>query len=202
MRTLEVTLPPTPFAGTIFDCDGTLVDTMPAHHRAWLAAFREFGAPFDFDVELFQSFAGTGHEDLVVQLNARFGASLPVKATAHRKDVLYGEMVDEMEALEPMASYARELARQGCAISVASGGSHDLVRRSLRAAGLLDCFEDRCIVTQDDVTRSKPDPEIFLLAAKRMGIEPTACVVFEDSVLGMQGARAVGMAVVEVPRTV
>jgi HAD superfamily hydrolase (TIGR01509 family) len=163
---------------------------------------QETQAGITFDIDLFQSFAGVGHEDLVVKLNKRFGVEMPVSETAHRKDALYAELVDRVEALEPVATYARELARLGCKISVASGGSHDLVRRSLRAAGLLECFEDRCIVTQDDVQHSKPDPEIFLLAAERMGVPAEECVVLEDSLLGMEGARACSMAVVEIPRTV
>jgi len=198
---ISVEIPKQPYQGTIFDCDGTLVDTMPAHHKAWRMALKDHGAGFDFDVVMFQEFAGVGHEDLVSQLNERFGTQLQPRETALRKDHYYTEMVDQMKPLEPLASYARELSKQGCLISVASGGGDVLVRRTLRAAGLLELFEDRCIVTQSDVSRSKPDPEIFLLAAERMGVAPENCVVFEDSALGMQGARDAGMALIEVPVT-
>jgi HAD superfamily hydrolase (TIGR01509 family) len=91
---------------------------------------------------------------------------------------------------EPLIRFAEEAARRS-SVAVASGGRRHIVQRTLGAAGLEGLFHH--VVTMDDVKRGKPAPDLFLLAAERMGVEPRRCIVFEDGILGIEAAQAAGM---------
>lgn len=199
---LNITFPERDYAGYIFDCDGTLADSMPLHHEAWREALQAHGASFDYTAALFKSLAGVGHADTVRQLNEQFGDMMDPDAVTHDKERFFEQKMESLVALEEVAAWARKLHAAGARISVASGGPAVSVRRILKIIGLLDLFPDHCIVTQDDVKRSKPAPDIFLLAAKRMGVDPRQCIVLEDSHLGIAGAKAAGMDWLEIPPTV
>jgi HAD superfamily hydrolase (TIGR01509 family) len=194
---LKIEFPRKPYAGYIFDCDGTLADSMRLHHRAWQYALKAHGATFDYTWELFNSLAGVGHADTVRKLNLRFDGHLDPEAVTRDKEAWYAAHVEEVGPITPVADYARQLAAKGAKIAVASGGPRSLVMRTLKAIRLDNAFE--VIVTQDDISRSKPDPEIFVTAAQRLGVDPHQCVVFEDSVLGLAGAKAAGMDSVQIP---
>lgn len=196
---LTINFPTKSYDGYIFDCDGTLADSMPQHFKAWQHAFRTHGASFEYTWEIFVSLAGVGHADTVRKMNTRFGDSLDPEAVTRTKEEWYARHVDEVQPIEPVAAYARLLASMGAKLSIASGGPKELVKRTLKAIGLLEIFP--VIVSQDDITRSKPDPEIFVKAAYDMGVDPHKCLVLEDSRLGIAGAKAAGMDWVEIPPT-
>lgn len=196
---LDIAFPKKPYQGYIFDCDGTLADSMTLHFRAWVHAFRAHGASFEYTWEIFFSLAGVGHADTVRRMNMRFGDALDPEAVTHTKETWYQEHVDEVGPILPMVEYVRRLHSLGAKMAVASGGPRILVERTLKAIGLRGLFD--AVVTQDDITRSKPDPEIFLTAAVRIGADPHQCVVFEDSLLGIEGAKAAGMDWVQIPAT-
>ena len=193
-----IQFPQKPYEGYIFDCDGTLADSMALHHKAWQYAFREHGARFQYSWELFTGLAGVGHEDTVRKLNVQFGDNLDPVAVTRSKEAWYTQHVDEVAPILPMTEYARRLAADDAKMAVASGGPRVLVMRTLRAIRLEGAFQ--VIVTQDDISRSKPDPEIFLKAAYGLGVDPHKCVVFEDSLLGIAGAKAAGMDWVQIPQ--
>lgn len=180
-----------PYAGYIFDCDGTLADSMVVHHRAWLAALREHGASFEFGWELFTSRAGMSLPKTVEELNAQFGLSLDPEAVTASQRAEYERYLPTVEPLVPVVELARSVAAHA-KVSVASGGERKIVLRTLELIGLASTFEH--VITAEDVKRGKPAPDMFLLAAERMGVAPAECVVFEDSVLGIQAAREAGMA--------
>jgi beta-phosphoglucomutase-like phosphatase (HAD superfamily) len=183
-------LPPRRYEAFIFDCDGTLVDSMPLHFAAWRDAFGRFQAPFEFTWSLFQSRAGMGLEQTVRELNLQFGASLDPVAVVQAQVAASERLLETVRAIDPVAHFAREVAATS-PVSVASGGKRHHVARSLRVTGLEVLFP--VVVTQEDVTRGKPDPEMFLLAAERMGVGPAQCLVIEDSPLGLEAAKAAGM---------
>jgi beta-phosphoglucomutase family hydrolase len=188
--------PPTEvFAGYIFDCDGTLADTMPLHHLAWQRALAEHGAEFDFHWELFVSRAGMTLEQTVVELAAQFRVPLDPTAVARSQRHFYAELEPTMEPIADVISYARSAARSA-PVSVASGSQRATVDRTLCQLGISDLFP--IIVTPEDVPRGKPAPDMFLLAARLMGVAPERCVVFEDGEMGIRAARSAGMAVVRV----
>ncbi len=194
---MKLTLPDRPFAGYIFDCDGTLVDSMPLHYRAWTASFRHHGAPFEWSEERFYAGAGVPDREIVAGLNAEHGCALDADAVHETKLEWFVRHLHELTPVAAVAEIVRELHGRGEKISVATGSDLSLVEPELRHVGLRDYFE--IIVTPADVRRGKPAPDMFLLAAERMGVDPAACLVFEDGKAGLQAADAAGMASVFVP---
>jgi beta-phosphoglucomutase-like phosphatase (HAD superfamily) len=188
------TLPTREYSAFIFDCDGTLADSMPLHQRAWVAALRKYGATFDFGWELFMSRAGKSIERTVSELNSEFGLALdPVLVSAAQR-AEYDALALGVKPIDEVVRYARERAQAGCPVSVASGGDAITVSRTLRTIGAAELFP--IVVTVEDVEHGKPAPDLFLLAAKRMGVAPAQCLVFEDSLLGITAAERAGMGAV------
>ena len=187
-------LPTHEYSAFIFDCDGTLADSMPLHQRAWLAALRKYGASFDFGWELFMSRAGKSIELTVAELNAEFGTALDPALVSAAQRAEYDVLARGVKPIDEVVAYARSRARLGYPVSVASGGDAPTVARTLRTIGAADLVP--IVVTVEDVEHGKPAPDLFLLAAQRMGVEPTQCLVFEDSLLGITAAERAGMGAV------
>ncbi len=190
-------LPDRDFAAFIFDCDGTLVDSMPLHYVAWVESLRQHEAPFDFTEELFYSFAGVREQDTVKILNAKYGSQIDPDSVAELKATLFHQHIPEVAVVPSVAAIAREWHGR-LPMSVASGSEEPTVRACLSATGLLSLFQT--IVTPRDVARGKPAPDMFLLAAERMGVDPADCLVFEDGQSGLDAAKAAGMESVFVAR--
>jgi len=188
------TLPTREYSAFIFDCDGTLADSMPLHQRAWLAALRKYGASFDFGWELFMSRAGKSIELTVAELNAEFGTALDPALVSAAQRAEYDVLALGVKPIAEVVAYARSRALLGYPVSVASGGDAPTVARTLRTIGAADLFP--IVVTVEDVVHGKPAPDLFLLAAKRMGVDPAECLVFEDSLLGIIAAERAGMGAV------
>jgi HAD superfamily hydrolase (TIGR01509 family) len=179
------------YAGYIFDCDGTLADSMLVHHRAWRAALSAHGATFEFDWELFMSRAGMSLPETVEGLNQQFGLAMDPEAVTAAQRAMYERFLPTVQPIAPVVELALRVARTR-PVSVASGGEPQLVKRTLELIGLGAAFA--IVVTAEDVARGKPAPDMFLLAAERMGVPASECVVFEDSALGLQAAERAGMA--------
>lgn len=179
------------YGGYIFDCDGTLADSMVVHHRAWLAALAQHGANIDFDWELFTSRAGMTLPNTVRELNAQFGLSLDPDGVTASQRLEYERFLPTVQPIADVVELALRVA-QTRPVSVASGGERKVVTRTLELIGLGQTFP--VVITAEDVTHGKPAPDMFLLAAERMGVSPADCVVFEDAVLGLEAARRAGMA--------
>jgi len=188
-------LPEGPFDAYLFDCDGTLADSMPVHLRAWSQSVEEHGGTFP--EELFYEWAGVPLPRTVELLNERFGYSLPVAATVRRKEELFYELLSEVRAIPSVVAHVeREAGR--IPFAVVSGSPRASVVRTLSSLGLLDRFP--VIVGAEDYRRGKPDPEPFLRAAELLGVAPARCLVFEDAEAGIESAKAAGMRWVRVPR--
>ena len=187
---MKLEIPAGEFAGFIFDCDGTLVDTMPLHFRAWDIAMQRAGLPHALDEDLFYSLGGVPTRRVAEMLSAHYGLSVDAERIFAEKEELFVELQPEIRVIAPVVEFARRVAEK-YPVSVASGGPRLIVREILRRVGLLDLFP--VVVTPEDVTQGKPSPEMFLLAAQRMGVVPEACLVFEDGAPGFQAAEAAGM---------
>jgi HAD superfamily hydrolase (TIGR01509 family) len=190
-------IPPGDFAGYIFDLDGTLIDSMPLHYRAWDAALRKFGLREPLDENLFYSLGGVPTHRVAELLAGHYGLTLdPVKVT-DAKEAIYRQGLPGVRLIEPVVAFARKVAADH-PVAIATGGTPDVARPALTAAGLEKLF--RIVITPHDVPpgRGKPAPDMFLLAAERMGVPPGRCLVFEDAEPGIAGARAAGMSVVRV----
>lgn len=193
---MQLDLPDRSFAGYIFDLDGTLIDTMPLHYRAWDAAMREAGLDRQLDEELFYSLGGVPTRRVAELIGQHYGLPVDVELVFHRKEALFLELQDEARPILPVVEFARRVAPTH-PVSVASGGPRDVVRHMLRVTGLAPLFP--VVITPEDVVHGKPSPDMFLLAATRMGVPPAECLVFEDAEPGMRAAEAAGMAWVRVP---
>jgi len=178
------------YGGYIFDCDGTLADTMPLHHSAWKQALAAAGAGFDFTWDIFVSRAGMSLERTVAELSEQFSTPLDATLVAAQHRAIYEALEVDVQAVPGVLEFAREVSAFA-PVAVASGSIRAHVQRSLQAIGAGDLFP--IIITPEDVTRGKPDPEMFLLAAERMGVAPSECLVLEDGALGIEGAKRAGM---------
>jgi beta-phosphoglucomutase-like phosphatase (HAD superfamily) len=190
-------LPERKFSAYIFDCDGTLVDSMPLHLHAWRFALGLHGFPPEkFTNEMHHGYAGMPGPAIVRQLNASFGCDLPPEQVEIDKVKWYMDHHSGVRGIEPVVEIARA-AHGKLPMAVASGSDAHIVHDSLKAIGIHDLFET--IITPVDVLLGKPAPDMFLLAAKRMGVTPAECLVFEDGKLGIDAAKAAGMQYVVVP---
>ncbi|MGV3530974.1 MAG: HAD family hydrolase [Chthoniobacteraceae bacterium] len=187
-------IPPGDFAAYIFDCDGTLADTMPTHYRAWLSALGDHAE--SFPEALFYELGGVPTARIVELLNERHGLNLPVDETVAQKEAVFLELSPQIAAIEPVVALAKQFAGKK-PMAVASGGHRRIVMNTLRALGIADLFQ--AVVTAEDYQRGKPAPDPFLEAALRLGIAPAQCLVFEDTATGIAAAEAAGMQWVLVP---
>lgn len=191
---------PTSYDGFIFDCDGTLADSMPLHFRAWSETLeKKLGRPSDFTESLFYRFGGMPAREIVERLNKDFGYGFPAEATAHEKEMRFLELVPKIQPVEEVVAVLNKLGVKA-KVAVASGGLTSIVTDTLKLIGI-EAGPDqivKVIVGADQVKRGKPDPELFLHAAELIGAEPTKCVVFEDAEPGFVAAKAAGMDYIDV----
>ena len=193
---MKLDIPPGDFAGYIFDLDGTLIDTMPLHYRAWDAAMKNAGLQVQLDEELFYSLGGVPTRQVAERIAKHYGLTVDVERVFHDKESLFTALQKDARVIGPTVEFAREAAKTH-PMAIASGGPRDVVLRSLELAGLRPLF--KAVVSADDVVHGKPAPDMFLLAAKLIGVEPSRCLVFEDAEPGIKAALAAGMQVVRVP---
>jgi HAD superfamily hydrolase (TIGR01509 family) len=191
---MRLRLPPGPFRAYLFDCDGTIADSMPLHYVAWTSALGEWGCVFE--EELFYAWGGKPAPEIISDLNKMYGLKMPVMAVAERKERLYYDLLPQLKVIPEVLEHI-EAQTGSIPFAVVSGSQPESVTASLTALGLLDKFE--VIVCAGDYKKSKPHPDPFLLAAARLRVPPEYCLVFEDTEMGIQAATAAGMASVKVP---
>lgn len=194
---MKLDIPAGDFSGYIFDLDGTLVDTMPLHYRAWNRAMQHAGLKEELSEDLFYSLGGVPTRGVAKIFAKHYGLQIDVEWVFHQKEALFLELKSEMKLIEAVVAFARQGAARGIPVSVASGGPRDIVRHTLELMQLQALFP--VVVTPEDVAHGKPAPDMFLLAAKKMGVAPAKCLVFEDAEPGIQAATAAGMKWVRVP---
>ena len=181
----------------IFDCDGTLVDSEPLARTAWERALAPYGYELtDADAE---SSVGLPYPRVHAYFAER--AELPAAEPfwAEFSGELFALIDSELAPFDDAVEAARELRARGIPVGVASSSPRDRLQRTLRRAGLLDAFD--VVVAGDEVTNGKPAPDMFLLAAERLGVAPDQCIVIEDSPPGVQAGVAAGMHTIGVSRT-
>jgi HAD superfamily hydrolase (TIGR01509 family) len=191
---MKLKLPPGSFNAYLFDCDGTIADSMPLHYVAWKKALGEWHC--EFAEELFYAWGGRPTAEIIATLNKKHGLKMPVESVALRKEEFYFELLPELKVVPEVLEHI-EAQHGRIPFAVVSGSARDSVTASLERLKLLDRFDT--LVCAGEYRKSKPDPEAFLLAASRLGVAPKNCLVFEDTEMGIQAATAAGMASVKVP---
>ncbi|MEI6322130.1 MAG: HAD family phosphatase [bacterium] len=181
-------IPARDFDAYIFDCDGTLADTMGLHYEAWKLALEPHGAQLAED--LYYVWGGRPTKEIVESLNEMQGLSMDAEALVHIKEELYFSLLPGVQPIEEVVRFARSLHGKK-PIAVASGGGRKSVHSTLEGLGLMDLFD--VIVTSEDYKNGKPAPDPYLVAARRLGVEAGGCLVFEDTETGRQSALAAGM---------
>jgi beta-phosphoglucomutase-like phosphatase (HAD superfamily) len=179
--------------GLIFDCDGTLADTMPLHWRAWQVIAARYHIHFPRD--RFYSLGGVPSRDILRLLSAEQGLALDHLAVAREKEAEYLPLIAQVEPINTVVGVARQNYGR-IPLAVASGGTRKSIGQVLEHLGLEHLF--RTVVTSEDIVRQKPAPDIFLEAARRLGVPPQCCRAYEDTDLGMEAIRAAGMEAVDV----
>jgi beta-phosphoglucomutase-like phosphatase (HAD superfamily) len=184
---------PPPPQGIIFDCDGTLADTMPLHWRAWqvIAARHQFRLPQD----RFYALGGVPSRDILKMLRTEQGVPLDPLAAALEKEAEYLALIAQVEPINTVVGIAREHYGR-IPLAVASSGTRRIIEQVLDHLDIRNLFQ--AVVTSEDVVNQKPAPDIFLEAARRIGVPPQFCRAYEDTDLGMQAIRAAGMEAVDV----
>ncbi len=195
----RIILPQGDFEGYIFDLDGTLIDSMGMHFRAWRIALVDNGAKLEvFRVNEFVDYGGRAAVDIVRALNKSYGLNMDPEKVANEKREHYLDLLanQQLPLIEETVAIVRELKEKGIPFSIGTGSALSGAQATLRSAGLDELFAGAPIVTPADVApeRGKPCPDIFLLCAERMGVAPERCIVFEDAKPGIDAAKAAGMA--------
>jgi beta-phosphoglucomutase-like phosphatase (HAD superfamily) len=179
--------------GLIFDCDGTLADTMPLHWRAWQIITERHR--LHFPEERFYALGGVPSRDILKILAAEQGRSLDHLAIAHEKEEAYLPLMVDVEPIHAVVEIAK-VHHGKIPMAVASGGTQAIICQVLEQLKIRHLFA--AVVTSEMVTNQKPAPDIFLEAARRIGVDPKFCRAYEDTDLGLTAIRAAGMEAVDV----
>lgn len=193
---VSLKIPKGPFEAIIFDCDGTLVHSMPQHFEAWREALSQHGAKGVFGEDVFYAMGGRPAKDIVSDLNLEFGLKLDADLVALTKRNAFLAKLQSLSLIEEVARFAQQM-RGKIPLAVATGSSRVVVERVLCHLGISDWFDE--VICCEDVSLGKPAPDIYLHAARVLGVDPAKCLVFEDAPVGIEAGRKAGMQVVEVP---
>ncbi|KAL6769045.1 hypothetical protein ACKKBF_B17270 [Auxenochlorella protothecoides x Auxenochlorella symbiontica] len=188
--------------GLVFDLDGTVMDTMSAHWRAWTDVTRELG--LTITPEQFLGFAGRPTSGIFASLCEEQGKTIDIPAAVELKNARYHEVADDTKLVKPVVEILQAALARGLPCAIATGGDRFQVYPSLAKSGLWtpdNTSNFKAVVTCTDVTHGKPHPETYLKAAALLGVDPADCVGYEDAPLGMESIRRAGfLAAVDVTK--
>ncbi|MGP3635677.1 HAD family hydrolase [Streptomyces sp. 24-1644] len=186
-----------PVPHVVFDLDGTLVDSEPNYYEAGRRLLARYGVT-DFSWEHHTRFIGIGTRETLTALRAEYGIEAPVDELLAGKNALYLELAgSSTEVFPEMRKLVERLHGAGVPMAVASGSSRAAIGAVLAVTGL-DAYIS-LYVSAEEVPHGKPEPDVFLETARRMGAEPAECVVLEDAPPGAAAARAAGMRCLAIP---
>lgn len=176
------------FKGLIFDCDGTLIDSMPVHYMAWRETMKRHGIPFP--ESRFYELGGVPANKIVALLANEEGITADPDAISHEKEDLFLEIAGNVLPFPEIVAIAKYYHGK-VPLAVATGGYRKVIRKTLGAAGLWELFDT--FVCAEDVQFHKPAPDVYLEAAHRLKVPPSDCAAFEDTDIGLQAISSAGM---------
>ena len=182
-----------PIRGIIFDCDDTLADTMPAHYEAWMATLDHYG--LEMSEDRFYALGDWPTRRVAELLISESGRAIDAEKLSHEKEARFIDTLHLILPVEPVVEVARR-ERGKLPLAVATGAVRPICERILRQIGVEGWFD--AIVSSEDVAPHKPAPDIFLEAARRLGVEPQRCRAYEDTDPGIEAARRAGMEYIDV----
>ena len=182
-----------PCKALIFDCDGTLADTLPVHFETWSKSLQAVGA--DISRNWYYKYCGTSAEEMLQILKTLFGYQFDSEFVMAERQRHYQSLINTVKEVQAVAEIVRTHYRK-IPMAVASGGETGVLEATLNTIKLRDFFD--VVVSIDDVQKGKPEPDIFLLASHRLGVAPQDCIVYEDSDGGLEAARRAGMHSIDV----
>jgi beta-phosphoglucomutase family hydrolase len=185
--------PPLPYKALIFDCDGTLADTLPVHFQAWSASLQAAGA--NISQNWYYQHCGISAEEMLQIFKDLFGYQFDSQLINVSRQKHYKSLINTIKEIQAVAEVARSHYGK-VPMAVASGGERVVLEATLNNIGLHNLFD--VIVSVDDVKNGKPEPDVFLLASQRLGVAPEDCIVYEDSDQGLEAARRAGMRSIDV----
>lgn len=184
--------------GVIFDMDGVLVDNRDAHIEAFEIICRKYGVPFD--CEKFMPTFGMTNDLILERLMPEVIKTTDWKKIAVEKENIYREIFERTIApAKGLVDFLNALKKEGYKTAVGSSGNTPNVNFVLDRCGIAGYFD--AIANGDMITRGKPDPEVYLLAAKKLELAPGECIVVEDAPVGIRAARSAGESVVAIAST-
>jgi beta-phosphoglucomutase family hydrolase len=179
--------------GIIFDCDGTLADTMPSHYEAWITILDRHG--LEMSEDRFYALGGWPTRKVAELLASEAGRDIDIERLSEQKETLFEDFLHLVRPIEPVVEVARQY-RGKLPLAVATGAVRPICERILSQIGAAHLFNT--IVSAEDVERHKPAPDVFLEAARRLGVDPRYCRVYEDTDPGIEAARRAGMEYIDV----
>ena len=179
--------------GLIFDCDGTVVDTMPIHYAAWCSTTAKHR--LEFPEDRFYALGGVSPFEVLRMLSEEQGVEIDAEAVTFQKEAKYMELIADAEEIPEVMQIVREQHGK-LPMAIASGGTHETVEGILQHCGIRHFFD--AIVTSQDVENPKPAPDTFLEAARRIKVAPEKCRAYEDADMGIKAIIAAGMEPVDV----
>ncbi|MET3978551.1 HAD superfamily hydrolase (TIGR01509 family) [Mucilaginibacter sp. UYP25] len=177
------------FKAFLYDCDGTLADNMGAHKESYIRVAADDG--FVIEGDIIDEFAGLPILNVVGEINKRYNTTFdPVDFAARKHKVFFSEYIEKTQPIDYVVNHLINHAGK-VRIGVVSGGSRTSVEKTLSVLGILDKVE--VLICAGETTHGKPYADPFLAAAKKLGVDPKHCLVFEDGEPGVQAAEAAGM---------
>ena len=175
----------------IFDMDGVLVDSQPYHFKADIETMSEYGVIKD--QKFYEAFAGTLTDNRMRTLRDMFGLDVPAEELIEKREKMILDIManEDIKPVSGIPEFLRSIKALGLKTAVASSSGIELIKLVLDRLGIAVYFDS--ITSGNDVKRGKPSPDIFLLAAERIGAEPSECLVVEDSENGVKAAKSAGM---------
>jgi len=177
----------------IFDLDGTLSDSLPVHVATWNIVGEKYG--FVFDPQIIYEMTGRPTIEFAVRVVEQYGLSADPHELVRMKQLSFWSMAHLLQPIDKVVAIVKEFHGK-LPLSVGTGAGRKSALVQLEALNMTHFFD--AVVSADDVTRHKPEPETFLECARLMGVEPQYCQVFEDGVLGIEAAEKAGMMVTDV----
>ena len=181
------------FDALVFDCDGTLVDSMPAHYEAWVKSLARYGMSLPED--RFYRLGGVPAHKIVAALADEHGVAVNADSFAAEKEQLFIDCSDRVQPIGQVIEIAR-FHHGKLPMAVATGSHREPAEKSLQRVGVFELFD--AIVCAEDVEHHKPSPDVYIEAARLLGVDPKRCRAYEDTEVGMTAARDAGMDVINV----